>query len=111
MKKTNITQIIRHLLPFVFIALSSASFARERNYHFDGSISREVIDNYLSRAITMSAWLHGIGDPDDNIRMLRNTGAKFIGRSILRWGGEINYRKSLQKHVRSPDDYMKPIPT
>ena len=59
-----------------------------RNYHFDGKISRGVLENYLSRAITMSAVLHGIGSVDDNIRMLTNTGAKFVGRAIYRWGGE-----------------------
>jgi len=59
-----------------------------RNYQFDGRISRAVLENYLSRAITMSAVLHGIGDVDDNIRMTQHIGAKFLGRAIYRWGGE-----------------------
>ncbi|UCG57202.1 MAG: hypothetical protein JSU70_20345 [Phycisphaerales bacterium] len=60
----------------------------ERNYHFDATIPRTVLENYLSRAITMSSFLHGAGNVDDNIRMLTNTGVKFVGRAIFRWGGE-----------------------
>ena len=59
-----------------------------RDYEFDGKISRPVLENYLSRSITMLDLLTGKGNVDDNIRMLRNTGAKFAGRSIYLWGGE-----------------------
>ncbi|MDR3141548.1 MAG: hypothetical protein LBU37_07485, partial [Tannerellaceae bacterium] len=67
------------------------------SYRFDkNGISRESLENYLDRAITMvyflmpdyierhSAYLYY---PDD-IRMIKETGAKFIGRAIYRWGGE-----------------------
>ncbi len=66
-----------------------------RNYHFDGAISRAVLENYLARAITMSEFLHGQGNVDDNIRMLENIGAKFIGRAIYRWGGEAGLENLL----------------
>lgn len=59
-----------------------------RSYQFDGTISRPVLENYLSRAITMSEVLHGKGNVDDNIRMLKEIGVKFVGRAIYRWGGE-----------------------
>ena len=59
-----------------------------RDYNFDGSISREVLENYLSRSITMMDLLSGVGDEDDNIRMLKNIGAKFAGRSLYVWGRE-----------------------
>ncbi|MHB8954309.1 MAG: sialidase family protein [Pirellulaceae bacterium] len=62
--------------------------ATERDYRFDGTISRVVLENYLSRAVTFSELLHGLGNPDDNIRFLTNTGTKFVGRAIYRWGGE-----------------------
>lgn len=58
------------------------------NYHFDTTISRAVLDNYLSRSISMEGLLNGRGDLDDNIRMLHHVGAKFIGRSICLWGRE-----------------------
>ena len=60
-----------------------------KNFKFDGSISREVLNSYLSRAVTH----FGIGyDNDvysdtfeDDLRMLKNEGAKFIGRAALVW--------------------------
>ena len=58
------------------------------NYNFNKTISREVLGNYLSRAICMEGLLNGRGDFDDNIRMLGNVGAKYIARSICLWGGE-----------------------
>ena len=64
----------------------SQATAKPRDYRFDGTISREVLENYLSRAISMEGLLNGRGDLDDNIRMLKDTGAKFIGRSPLPLG-------------------------
>ena len=45
-----------------------------RNYRFDGTISREVLENYLSRSISMEGLLNGRGDLSDNIRMPRAYG-------------------------------------
>jgi hypothetical protein len=67
------------------------------NYQFDGAISREVLENYLSRSITMEGLLNGRGDLDDNIRMLKGIGAKFIGRSLCLWGGESNFLSNLER--------------
>ncbi|MBQ2749605.1 MAG: hypothetical protein IJF34_07475 [Clostridia bacterium] len=61
----------------------------EKNFTFDGSMSREVLNNYLSRAVTH----FGLGyDNDvysdtfeDDLRMLKNEGAKFIGRATHVW--------------------------
>lgn len=50
--------------------------AGERRYEFEGKISRDVLENYLARSITFAALLHGKGNVDDNIRMLRNVGAR-----------------------------------
>jgi hypothetical protein len=66
-------------------------------YQFDGKLSREVLENYLSRSITMEGLLNGQGDLDDNLRMLKNTGAKFIGRSLCLWGGEANLLRNLER--------------
>src|SRR5262252_1074644 len=59
-----------------------------RDYHFDGKISREVLENYLKRSITMAELYRSPGNLDDDVRMLNNTGAKFVGRTIYLWGGE-----------------------
>jgi len=75
-------------LLIVILALATSAGAAERDYRFDGQVSRAVLDNYLSRAVTFSEFLHGKGNVADNLRFLTNTGAKFVGRAIYRWGGE-----------------------
>ena len=70
-------------------------FDRSSPYYFDGTISRQVLENYLDRAVTMGYFLVP-GEPEgyefpyweDDLRLIRNVGAKFIGRassSVLRW--------------------------
>ena len=68
-----------------------------KSYHFDASgISREVLENYLERSVTMSEFLgvdrYAIDGPypfkDDDLRLIKNIGAKFIGRAVYRWGRE-----------------------
>jgi pimeloyl-ACP methyl ester carboxylesterase len=76
--------------------ISQAS-AKPRDYHFDETISLDVLENYLSRAISMEGLLNGRGDLDDNIRMLKSTGAKFIGRALCLWGGEANLLRNLER--------------
>ena len=43
-----------------------------RDYHFDGSISRQVLENYLSRSTTMTELYRSPGNLDDDIRMLKD---------------------------------------
>jgi hypothetical protein len=62
--------------------------AARRDYRFDGKLSREVLENYLSRSITMTELYRSPGNQEDDIRMLQNIGAKFAGRTIYLWGGE-----------------------
>jgi hypothetical protein len=71
--------------------------AAARDYRFDGTISRTVLENYLSRAITMEGMLNGRGDFDDNLRMLKATGAKLVGRSICLWNGEANLLRNFER--------------
>jgi hypothetical protein len=75
-------------LLLLFCLAGTGNGQARRDYHFDKTISREVLENYLSRSISMEGLLNGRGNIDDNIRMLKTTGAKFIGRSICLWGGE-----------------------
>src|ERR1700684_2099357 len=58
------------------------STARPGGFQFDGKISRQVLENYLSRSITMQNLLTGQGNLEDNIRMLKSIGAKYIGRAL-----------------------------
>lgn len=82
-----------------FFATHQAYSDGGRDYRFDTTISRTVLENYLSRAITMSAVLHGIGDPNDHVRMVKHVGAKFLGRAIYRWGGEASLEALLATAV------------
>jgi len=90
----------------------------ERDYSFDSKISRTVLENYLSRAITFAELLNGErvekqlgGNTDDNIRMLKNVGVKFAGRAIYMWGNESRLNKLLEEarpivkkvHAADPD--------
>lgn len=66
-------------------------------YAFHETLSRAVLERYLARAITMEGLLNGRGDLDDNIRMLKTTGAGLIGRSLCLRGGEANLLANLER--------------
>ena len=71
-------------------AFGNPSNENSRSYKFHGRISREVLGIYLSRSICIEGLFNGRGDLNDNIRMLKTLGAKYIARSICLWGGEAN---------------------
>ncbi len=79
------------------LAAAAASDASTAGADKKGAASRALLESYLSRSITFARLLEGRGDVDDNIRMLKNTGAKFIGRSIFRWGSEASLPALLKK--------------
>ena len=76
---------------------SDAAESADSGFRFDRTVSRPVLERYLSRAITMEGLLNGHGDLDDNARMLRDVGAKFIGRSLCLWGGESRLLANLER--------------
>src|ERR1039457_7629165 len=78
-------------------ASSAPAAAPPRNYHFDKTISREVLENYLARSISMEGVFNGRGDLDDNIRMIKGIGAKYIGRSICLWNGEERFLRNIER--------------
>jgi hypothetical protein len=79
--------------------------APAQDYHFDRTISRPVLENYLERSISFTELLHdeldqprnsrGV-DPRDNLRLLLNTGAKFVGRALMVWGREKELARFLE---------------
>lgn len=69
---------------------------KKAGYKFNRTISRAVLENYLSRAITMQGLLTGQGNFEDNLRMIKSTGAKFIGRSVCQWGKEQELLKNFE---------------
>ncbi|PKO22569.1 MAG: hypothetical protein CVU38_08690 [Chloroflexi bacterium HGW-Chloroflexi-1] len=58
------------------------------DYDFYGTIARPVLENYLSRSITMNCFLSGVGCIEDNMRMIRAIGAKFVGRAVCQVAAE-----------------------
>jgi hypothetical protein len=96
------------------------SGGRGQDFHFDGSISRRVLENYLDRSISFTELLHddltqprnsrGV-DPHDNVRLLLSSKAKFVGRALMLWGREQNLSNFLararpyadQLHRADPD--------
>lgn len=111
----------RFLILIIFcVTLGSKGQGKNKDYHFDGKISEEVLRHYLSRAITMAEVCTGPAykvDGQDNcrvddIRFIKNTGAKFVGRAIFRWGSEklflepefLSYAVNVINQVHAFDD-------
>jgi len=72
----------------LILVMQAGGLGAERSYTFDGNMPRAVLESYLSRSATMAELLHGRGDVEDNIRMMKDIGTKFAGRAVYRWGGE-----------------------
>ncbi len=77
--------------------VGASALAAQGGLKFRDTISREVLDGYLSRAMTMMDLLTGRGDLDDNLRMMRSTGARFAGRAVYVWGGEARLPDLLKR--------------
>ena len=93
-------------------------FQTNSPFYFDGTISRQTLENYLDHSVTMGYFLvpgapEGYQFPykEDDIRLIHNMGAKFIGRSIYRWGQEsrlndpefLAYAKRMVDRVHASD--------
>lgn len=55
-----------------------------KNYTFDTTISKEVLKNYLSRAVSAAFFIH-TQTLEDDLRALKNMGVKFVGRASGVW--------------------------
>ncbi len=97
---------IRKLAGFpVAACLLPACLAVSQDFHFDASMSRPVLENYLSRSISFTELLHddltkprnnrGV-DPRDNMRLILGNRAKFVGRALMVWGRERNLSAFLE---------------
>jgi hypothetical protein len=100
-------------VPLVLLCATAASSgAAHPDYLFDRAISREILERYLARSITMMDLCTGRKDASDDIRMLRNCGAKFAGRTLYMWGGEtalpakLAAAKAVVAQVRQADPEM-----
>ncbi len=84
------------------LLVAAVTYAAEPSskYHFDGTISRAVLENYLARSISVEGIFNGRGDLDDNIRMLKSLGVKYAGRSLCLWGAENNFLADIERAKR-----------
>ena len=87
------------------------STLRPGGFQFDTKISRQVLENYLSRSVSMEGLLNGRGDLKDNIRMLKGEGAKYIGRALCLWGAERDFTNTLSGRGRKSRWCWRPIQT
>lgn len=55
-----------------------------KNYTFDTTIEKEVLENYLSRAATAAFLVH-TKTLEDDLRAIKNLGIKFLGRATGIW--------------------------
>jgi len=99
-------------------ANNTGHFDAASKYYFDGSISRQVLENYLDRSVTAGYFLVP-GTPEnylfpfreDDIRMVQHIGAKFIGRALYRWSEEsklgdpafLEYARRLMERMHDDD--------
>ncbi len=82
-----------------------AFLSSAQEFRFDGSMSRPVLENYLSRSISFTELLHddltqprnsrGV-DPRDNLRLILETKTKLVGRALMVWGREKNLSAFLE---------------
>jgi hypothetical protein len=96
----------------LLVSGAEARQAPRRDFKFDRTITRPVLENYLSRAVTMMDLCTGRGDVDDNIRMLKSVGAKFAGRTLYLWGHEkllpelLKKARAIEAKVHAADPEM-----
>ena len=77
-------------------------------------MSRAVLENYLARSISFTELLHddlnkprnnrGV-DPRDNLRLILETKAKFVGRALMVWGRE----KELSSFLETAKPFVAAI--
>jgi len=78
-------------------AVDTNSTVRSGGFQFDSKISRQVLENYLSRSICIEGMLNGRGPLVDDIRMLTNCGAKYVARALCLWGAENNFLANIKR--------------
>lgn len=72
-----------------------------REYEFSGTMPRNVLESYLSRSVNHLGLCSGSPEQptsffEDDLRMLINIGAKFIGRAAYAWSTPANHDKYIE---------------
>ena len=67
-----------------------------KNYEFDTNISKEVLENYLSRSVSAAFFIH-TKTLEDDLRAIKNMGIKFIGRASGIWEPDLDDKEHFEK--------------
>jgi len=67
-----------------------------KDYIFDTTIKQEVLNNYLSRAVSAAFFIH-TKTMEDDLRAIKNMGIKFVGRASGIWEPDENDEKHFLK--------------
>ena len=76
--------------------------------YFDGSMPRRVLEYYLSRAAT-AQWICMSDTLDDDIRVIRRAGIKFLGRATGIWKAEMPGSTSMETATVSPSTEQRSL--
>ncbi|MHB1453062.1 MAG: hypothetical protein ACYCYM_03760 [Saccharofermentanales bacterium] len=68
------------------------------NFTFDGTIPEQVLKNYLSRSMTMSFLSVPSGNLANDVRMILNTGVKYVSRAAIPWQAETDYTDTIARY-------------
>jgi len=89
----------------IFSCLSVPTSAASE-FYFNGTMSKEVLRKYLSRAVTQEDLVIS-NCFDEDMRMLRRIGAKYIGRTTLTsWTGAITSEAKLDAHYNAAEEKL-----
>ena len=77
------------------------------NFKFDGNMSRDVLESYLSRAVTASG-LYESDTLDDDLRVIARMGVKFIGRASGIWYMLDVYKRQVHTRGRVRRRHVHP---
>lgn len=84
------------------VSAASSTIADSRSFTFSGSMSQKVLRSYCAHAVTLSGFCaEGLAADDkfdEDLRMIRSIGAKFIGRAAYySWSGVLS-QKQVEEH-------------
>ncbi len=82
---------------------SSCAKSVEKDYSFEGSISKEVLMNYLSRAVTFNG-LSMSDSYEDDLRIIRELKPKYVGRVSYVWNNYTDFPGRVGGAVTDPNE-------
>jgi len=98
--------VLSFLVLFVFVSYKENATTKRKNYTIDGSISKEVLINYLSRSVTFSGLSYS-DTYEDDLRLIKNIHPKFVGRVSYVWNNETDFPGRAKGIITEPDEVFE----